>query len=700
MDDAAGRMAKNRAKDRDLVIPPPRDLIRRRDCLADIYQFLPTYFGSIFHQPFTVARRTMVDALLHAARWGGDQSVAGPRGDGKTRSALFGALSLELQQVLRFPLVISKSGPRAHRELRNLKDAIRDSEPFREDFPELCVPVLNACRWPSKARLQTVHGAFADMEWGEEAIIFPRVSTELLRNHEWRDLPDDIVSVSDGQIIASLGIEGPIRGYSIRNERPDLAIIDDIDDRESARSQLQTGTREQIIEEDVGGLGGPDRTIARIMLCTLINRTCIAATFTDPALKPSWRPQRHKLLLKLPERTDLWEEYIDFRKGRANDDPDARQAHAFYLANREAMDAGAEVTNPYRFDSRPLMDGEPGQVSALQACYDVIADREWEHFNTEYQNDPPEEEGPQESGISEALIQSRMNGYPRAIVPAGCQLVIGMDIGDNRCHWVALAAGEAAAYYVVDWGFIDTLGTSPEDTGEHFKSLPKNHPERRATVEHQIRRGVVNQRDDWIQHPFTNEGGEVVEPSLVLLDSGSGMHRDVIYSLHRDLGKPFVPAKGFGQGRGKFHQGKETATRRIGEQWAKVRQDDAGYRDIWLHEFDADHWKRFVHQRFLTPSRDDNGDYRCGSMSLFQSPQSHRHAKYARQVANEVWIEEFIPGKGPKRYWDKRGANHWLDASAMACVAMSMIGVRVVGGQRKRSVKSMADMQAQARKSG
>src|SRR5690349_5406732 len=141
----ADRMSEARARDRDLKIPRPKELNRRRDCLADVYQFLPTYFGSIFSQPFTSARRTMIDALLHAARYGGDQSVAGPRGDGKTRSALFGSFSLELQSIVRFPLLISKSGPRASRELRNLKDAIRDSKEFTEDFPELCIPIQNAC---------------------------------------------------------------------------------------------------------------------------------------------------------------------------------------------------------------------------------------------------------------------------------------------------------------------------------------------------------------------------------------------------------------------------------------------------------------------------------------------------------------------------------------------------------------------------
>lgn len=694
----AKRKAAKRASDRDLSIPVPLELNRRRDCLADIYLFLQTYFGDIFSQPFTAARRTMVDALRHAARYGGDQSIAGPRGDGKTRSALFGSFALELEAFIRFPLLISKSGPRAHRELRNLKDAIRDSSKFRDDFPELCIPILDACRWPSKARLQTAHGQFVDMEWGEEAIIFPTVPTELLREHAWKDLPEDILSVADGQIMASLGIEGPIRGYSIRNQRPDVAIFDDIDDRESARSTLQTETRTNIIEEDAGGLGGPDRTVSRLMLCTLLNTTCIAAVFTDPKKKPSWRPQRHKLLTKLPTNMELWDEYINLRCGRADDDPDARKAHEHYKTNREAMDAGAEVSNPYRFDGRILADGEPSEISALQSCFNIIADRGWEHFNTEYQNDPPEEEGPQESGITQALITSRLHDYPHRTIPNGSQFSIAIDLGDHRCHWTAVAADAHAAEFIIDYGFQDVFGTSPEDMDPEVRKLEQGDHRKRLAVQKAIYKTLETFREQIQKEPYAKEDGEVVEPSIVLIDSSDGDHQRAVYQFCQDYGSPFVPAKGFGES--KFRIGSDApGKRKCGESWAKVKQQHDQWRNTWLHEFDSDYWKRHVHQRFLTPTLDDDGRYRTGSISLWRDTQSHRHAKFARQNIAEIWTKVFVPGKGEKSFFDKRSKeNHWQDSTAMACVGLSMAGVRVIGSVRKRSYRPMSEMQAEARK--
>ena len=42
-----------------------------------------------------------------------------------------------------------------------------------------------------------------------------------------------------------------------------------------------------------------------------------------------------------------------------------------------------------RFVSDKCPDGTQLEVSALQSAYNIIADRDREHFDTEYQNDPP-----------------------------------------------------------------------------------------------------------------------------------------------------------------------------------------------------------------------------------------------------------------------------------------------------------------------
>lgn len=651
--DDAKRKSDKRAAERDLKIPRIADLRRRKRCLADTYLFLHTYFPAIFTQPFTADRREMVDAIEHAAKYGGDQAVAGPRGDGKTRSALFVTLKLMLMGALRFPLIISKSGPRASRELRNFKDAIRASELLLADFPEVVGPVVALGGWASRARQQTVFGQFTNLEWGEECVIFPTILTETLRKNGWNR---GVESSARGQVMASLGIEGPIRGYVVRNERPDLAILDDIDDRESARSELQTSTRSDIIEQDVGGLAGPDKTIARVMLCTKINRTCIAAIFTDKKIKPSWRGQCHKLLVKLPDRMDLWEEYIALRQGRNDDDPDARKAHEFYLANRAAMEAGSVVTNPFRFDARPLVDGEPGQVSALQACFDLIADRTWDHFNTEYQNDPPNTDAISKSGLTKELIQKRLSGLERGQLPPDCKIVVGIDLGKRSCHWVAGAFRKGGIGNIVNYGIIEVTGA--EDTEEQ------------ELIQRAILRSLLNWRDEMAANPFLDVDGHPVPIDKVLIDSG--YCPEAVYELVRRYGDPFRATKGIDEGR--FQHGKPSSTRIVGNFWFATPQPSG----IWLYQPNVDHWKRSVHERFLTEPLDDDARPRHGSLTIFVPAGKRDHHTFAAHIMAEEYITEFVHGKGEKNRRVAHSANnHFYDAAGLMLCGAEQAGFGV-----------------------
>lgn len=697
----AARKSAARAAERDLRIPPPADPARRAACLTDPYLFLPTYFPAVFYQPFTPSRREMADTILHAARHGGDSAIAGPRGDGKTRLALFLSLYLECRRELEFPLIVSKSGARAARELKNLKEAIRDSDTFAADFPEIALPIRAIGGWSSRARQQTVGGEYTHLEWSNDVVILPTITTETLRDEGW---PDEIESVACGQIIASLGVEGPIRGYSVRNKRPDLAILDDLDDRESAQSETQTKDREHIVEEDVGGLAGPDKTIARVMLCTLLNHTCIAATYTDRAKKQSWRGQRHKLLQKLPDREDLWAEYTSLRQARSDDDPDARAAHRFYVAHRAEMDAGAVVTNPYRYDSRPLADGEPNEVSALQACYNLITDRGWDHFATEYNNDPPVQHGPTESGITPHRVQRQLSGFDRQVVPPGCVLLtVGVDVRKAALHWCAVAWTAEATGHVVDYGIYETIG-SVYGSDEGLDLV--------------IRRAVLGLLEQLRATEYARfDGGELLPVTLTLIDAG--WRTDAIYSACAEAGLGVLPIKGFGKSGGctaaNFYDIQHRSPdKRPGDGWFLSRQGS-----LWLVCADTDRWKAWLHDRFMTAPGKPGCMYLhgvCGEPGGRLSADERGHHSFAHHLCNEVEIEELSKGVLVRRWKAKSENTHWLDATYYACVAASIKGIRlpmqqtakpvasIPGQQPARKVAgpapSLADLQRQARKKG
>lgn len=640
------KAAATAAAEREIALVPPADLGRRRACLADPFEFMPVYFGSIFCQPFNADRRSMVDSIIHAASYSGDYATAAPRGEGKSKIALFTALWLDLKCRLQLPIIIGKNQAGAENELDNLKLELTNNKKFLADFPEIAAPLIALCGWASTARKQTVGGHLTRIGWAKDCLFLPTIPNEALPP-KW---PTSEPSLACGQGMAVVGIDGKIRGFNRRNIRPDLAIIDDIDDRESARSVTQTADHERAIEQDIVGLAGSGHRVARVMLCTIINGMCVAAKYT---VKPSWRGQRFKMLVNRPAREDLWDEYIDLRCNRDHEDPDARAAHRLYLSNRAEMDRGAVVSNECAFENKPGADGEPLEVSALQACYNLIADIGWEAFNCEYQSDPPPVEVATKSGLTKTLIQSRLSGLGRSELPPDSTIVVGIDIGKLSCHWVAGAFRNGGNGSIVQYGIIEVSGA--EETSQ------------KEIVERAILRALLQWKDEISSLPFRDANGNPVEISKVLFDSG--YCPDAVCEFVRRYGEPYRACKGIGGGR--FQHGTRSHTRQVGNHWFGQVQDDRS----WLYSLDADFWKRAVHDRFTAEPLDESNRPRPGSLTLFIPAGKRDHHTFAAHILAEEWITEFLAGKGDRsRFVVHSNNNHFLDATALMLAGAEMSG--------------------------
>lgn len=646
------KQARTRAAERDLTIPPVADRRRRRRTAGDVYKFLSTYFGHIIWQDWTTDRREMVEALRRSILSGGDQAIAAPRGEGKTTLAMLVSLYFLMTGQVGFTLIVHKNQRDANRALSNLKGELEHNDLLRADWPAVCVPIAALRGWASNARMQTVKGEPTRMEWGADHLILPTVNG----------------SQASGRMIAAVGIDGAIRGLNFRNVRPDLVIIDDVDDRESAKSETQTADRASIIDSDIAGLAGPGKTVARVMLCTIINRTCIAATYTDPKIKPSWQGKRFKAMPSLPANIELWDEYIRLRQEgqRAGDDPYGRRAEAFYLSNRMKMEAGAEVSNQQNFDQAVMLDGRPKEVSSLQHCYNVIASIGWENFATECQNEPPEEKTPEEEGITAALVQSRINGLLRGIVPARTDLLTaGIDVGKFACHyavtgWLPSIAGIIPWYGVQEVWNADQVGS-----------------------EKAVLQALRSWRDEFMREPVRDEEDEPKRFDRVAVDAG--YCDQAVHQFVEESGLPFIAVHGEGSRTGR--QGpyrmpaKRSRGRKFGEHWYATRSGRH-----WLYMLDADYWKGWVHERLQTATTDDAGTLRPGSLSLF-GDDTRTHISFSKHITAEYFVEEFKPGKGLKRYWKKVNRNnHWLDATCMACAAAAIAGMRLMGPREPEQV--------------
>lgn len=667
------RKRQSVAAGKDVVIQPCKDRRLRRRLEKDDAKWLRYFFPVLFWYEFTQQQIEMQAAIAHVITYGGDQALAASRGEGKTKLFERMLLKYTLQGVVDFSVLFGATSEAAGNSLKSIKDELAENDRLNDLYPEVCNPIRALENTPNRAHYQTASGTRFDnrrkfsnvpigYSWCGQEIIFPRVPG----------------SPSSGAIFATRGLDSAVRGLNKGNRRPSVAGIDDPDTEDTARSEDQAAKLEDRIDKAIGGLGGQQRGIARVMLTTLQSRISASYKFTDPQQKPSWNGKRFRFLITQPDRMDLWDEYVQLRiTDQQNGDRHGRRAHDFYLKRRKSMDAGAEIANPNRYDQQVLPDGSQKEVSALQRYYNEVARIGPEAVATEYDNDPPDEMGVVESGITATRIQLRLSGYPRGIVPPGTvALTQGIDLQKAGAHWVVRAWMADATNYVIDYGFHESHGTTyASDEG----------------VELAIYRVMCERMEYITENPYMFPDGEVVDIGMTLADSG--WKTDSVYRACLTIGLGIYPAKGHGKSHGcatpNFRvMNKRSWDTRPGDGWFQSKQKIDG-RIVWLVNCDTDRWKSFEHERWMTGEGKPGAAYIFGSMNEDERRHLHRrlpqaakdHHAYARHLTAEIEVEEPIRGVIVRRWKAKPGRvnNHYLDASYLSNVAASMLGVRLIG---------------------
>ena len=645
-------MARKRAAERDLAIPAPKNRKHRERALNDAEFFLGHYFGNVFYEPLTSDRLDMLQSIEDAALYGGDQAIAGPRGEGKTRIVLYQSVRLLLKGISRFPIVIGKSQTKSEKDLKTIREKFQQNKLFLDDFPEIGYPFKALGGWASRANMQTVAGEYTQIEMAKDHLIFPTIRPDQL---EWGS---DFELVSKGQIFACMGIDGPVRGTTYRDERPTLAIIDDVEDKQAARSDTLIAQIEAIIEEDIGGLGSSSEPIARVFLCTIQNRKCNAYKYTDIKQKPSWRGRRYRKMIKPPDRMDLVEQFIELWQNRKADDTDAREAYRFWRDNREAIEAGCIVSNQYSYSKKPHSDGEPMEVSAVHSYYIRVARYGAKAVATEIDNDPPEDAGPVGQGLTPEIVASRISGLPRCqIPPATIALTAAIDLGKYRCHWVVIAWQQGGTGLVVDYGEEAVFGTDKGMDTEATEAV--------------LYQCLLDFRTKLLEKQFVDAAGDRRAVDFCMVDSGN--FTQAAYQFCKDMNGIFHPSKGYSPYR---HRDKNDTGVIVGY---NLHAKKLPAHNVWLYELDTDYWKQFIHEGFLTPTLDDSGGFRRKSLSIFTPEGSRKHGYYAKHITAEELVSEFTENKGSKRYWRPSSPdNHWLDATYMAAAAGEVCGVKLI----------------------
>ena len=622
---------------RDIRLPGVKHPRMRAMCLASPQRFLRHYFDWIFFNPFVSYQNEVIDAIAESIEYGTRTSIAAPRGDGKT-SICTGMITWGLcKGLINFPVILAATDPKADQILNNLKKLLT-SDKFVEDFPEIGFPLRALGNDSRLASKQTVEGKLTNVRWTTNAIHLPEVDG----------------SPCSGGVIQPLSIDGAIRGALVDGMRPDFGLIDDPETRQSANNPDTVRERMRIIEEDFAGLKGPKGLFGMVALVTIMNKYSLAARITNIDEKPAWGGIRRGLIGTWPTNRHLWEHYFEIRKtSQKGGDKFGWAATQFYIENFAAMNAGCVMANPYRFNSMLSPQGNPIEITSLQACMNFMCDAESiESFLCEYQNDTRvfDEDTEEPDDILRAkVVESRTNGYQQGVVPdETIGITCGVDVGKRFCHWTKIAWLPQNRGLITDYGVIEV------------------HNYNAASVEKSIQAALA----DW-QEEQANSGSA---PDWTFLDTSDGVLTDALYEFVQKCLEfpPIAACKGYGKGQGPRPQSFEPQQQDeilYGNHWWAKQQSHKG---VWLYHPDANFWKLWVQERFHTDSFDLLGNQVANTLTLYRPARVRAHQAYAKHIV----AEEYRAKRGfrEKEFIPVSPNNHWLDATYMACAAAEVHG--------------------------
>ena len=304
---------------------PKASASRRKRALADFTFFRRTYFPHYCTIPGDSALHTWLDATLPRmaeAREGQHIALAAPRGEAKsTFISLFFVLWCVLTGRKRYILIIADALEQAAILLEAVKAELDGNPRLAMDFP-----------------------------------------AETGRGRVWNV---GTILTAQNVKLQALGAGKRMRGLRHGPHRPDLIVLDDLENDGNVDKPEQRDKLQSWLQKTVLNLGAADGSMDVVYVGTLLHYDSVLARTLR---KPLWKARTFRSVLRWPDRMDLWDQWeaVLAEGGEA-------AARRFYRQRRADMDAGAEVSWPA---SRPLY-----RLMCLRA-EDRAA------FDSEQQNDP------------------------------------------------------------------------------------------------------------------------------------------------------------------------------------------------------------------------------------------------------------------------------------------------------------------------
>lgn len=292
--------------------------LRRKAGQESLRNFGNIYLPHYLKFPPSKAHLEIYDILSEAQRNRGKKIViAAPRDFGKSTviNLIFVLYSICYAKE-RFIVIISNTASQAEKFLENIKKELLENETLRTDFPE----ILGAGKKPKPSH------------WRQSGII-----------------------THNGIEVLALGSGQQIRGRRYGSYRPSLIIADDLEEAENTFSESSNERLKEYFSKSVLKSGSEDTNY--ILIGTIHHRRSLLAEFISEDLNPGWIRKSYQAIISWPTNTLLWNKWgaIYRYKEKFQGPPGPEGALRFYLANKAAMDEGAQTLWPERWDLHKLM---------------------------------------------------------------------------------------------------------------------------------------------------------------------------------------------------------------------------------------------------------------------------------------------------------------------------------------------------------
>lgn len=312
--------------------------LRRRLGAIDLEYFGRAYFGHYFRRKSPEFHRELdelwttgvmkgldpiTDRKIIERKSGCRKGVAAPRGHAKSTTFTFkDSLHAILYEYKHYLLILSDSSEQAEGFLGDIRAELEENPYILEDF-----------------------GPLQGKVWTGGCLL-----------------------TNTGVKVEAIGSGKKVRGRRHRNWRPDLIVLDDIENDENVNTLEQRRKLANWFYKAVSKAGDTYTDI--VYIGTILHYDSL---LSKVLANPEYDSVKYRGVIHFASRQDLWDAweaiYIDLTNPSHKED-----AALFYEANREEMLEGAEVLWP---EKQPFVDLMIRRISEGEAS-----------FNSEIQNDP------------------------------------------------------------------------------------------------------------------------------------------------------------------------------------------------------------------------------------------------------------------------------------------------------------------------